>query len=276
MGDERTHRTTTTDGVTIVGAVAGEGPSVVFTPGGIGDGELDWRVLLPHLTDHFTCHLPSLRGRGHSDEHTDLRSGRLVDDLVAYIDSIGDATRLVGWSAGGMVLSVAARSDIVDAVAAVEPTMFHLLDDDGRTDLGAAVVRTGELARDGGLTEAIREFLSFPFTDEDMVVAEGVGYFEAAGRHVPTLLDQLAQTLQSKDPGASDPEVLGSISADVLVISGSETKPFLAAGARYVIDHVPHAALREVTGAGHAVPLSHPDALADVLTGFFSPTDQRR
>ena len=29
----------------------------------IGDGDLDWQALLPHLTDRYTCHLPSMRGQ---------------------------------------------------------------------------------------------------------------------------------------------------------------------------------------------------------------------
>lgn len=270
MSDRHTHEVTTTDGVTVAGTVHGDGPPLVFTPGGIGDGELDWRAVLPHLTDRFTCRLPSLRGRGLSGGHPDLRLDRLVDDLVAYVDTIGEATGLVGWSAGGMVLAVAARSDAVDAVAAFEPTMFHLMGADERAALGAAVVRLRELAADGNLAEAVRTFLSVPFTDDEIAAADEAGYFEATGRYVPTLLNQLAQTMRSDSPGPEDPAVLGAISAEVLVMYGSETKPFLAAGARYVADHVPNATLREIPGVGHAAPLTHPERVAEVLSDFFA------
>jgi pimeloyl-ACP methyl ester carboxylesterase len=60
----------------------------------------------------------------------------------------------------------------------------------------------------------------------------------------------------------------------VLVLHGSNTKRFLAAGARHVADHVPDARVREIAGAGHASPLTHPEALAEALTEFFSPTQQ--
>lgn len=50
MSSQRTHYLTTTDGVTIGGTVHGQGPPLVFSPGGIGDGDLDWQALLPHLT----------------------------------------------------------------------------------------------------------------------------------------------------------------------------------------------------------------------------------
>jgi pimeloyl-ACP methyl ester carboxylesterase len=83
MGQPRIHDVTTTDGVTIGGAVHGQGPPLVLSPGGIGDGDLDWHAVLPHLLGRFTCYLPSLRGRGLSGHHPDLRTSRLVDDLVA-------------------------------------------------------------------------------------------------------------------------------------------------------------------------------------------------
>jgi pimeloyl-ACP methyl ester carboxylesterase len=272
MSKQRTHYVTTTDGTIIGGAVHGQGPPLVFLPGGIGDGDLDWQALLPHLIGRFTCYLPSLRGRGLSGDHPDLRLSRLVDDLVAYVDSIGEGTGLVGWSAGGMVLAVAAQSEAVDAVAAVEPTMFSLIDDQERAALGEAVARMGELAAEGNMTEAARAFLSFPFNDEETAVADEAGYFEATGRYVPTLLDQLPQTMESEGPDPDDPVVLGAISAPVLVLYGSDTKPFLAAGARHVAEHVPNATLREIPGAGHAAPLTHPEALAEALIEFFSPS----
>jgi len=274
MSNQRTHYVTTTDGVTIEGTVHGQGPPLVFLPGGIGDVDLDWQALLGHLASRFTCYLPSLRGRGLSGDHPDLRLSRLVDDLVAYVDSIGEATGLVGWSAGGMVLAVAAQTDAVDAVAAVEPTIFRLMDDQERAALGEAVARMGELAAEGNMTEAARAFLGVPFNDEEIAAAGEVGDFQATGRYVPRLLNQLPQTMQSEGPAPDDPAVLGAISAPVLVLHGSDTKPFLAAGSRYVADHVPNATLREIPGAGHAAPLTHPEALAEAIMEFFSPTQQ--
>lgn len=254
MTTQRIHHVTTTDGVTIAGTVHGQGPPLVFLPGGFGDGDLDWRGLLPHLTGRFTCYLPSLRGRGLSSDHSDLRLPRLVEDLVHYVDSLGQGTGLVGWSAGGMVLAVAAQSEAVNAVAAVEPTMFSLMDDQERAALGGAVARTRELAADGNMTEAARAFLGIPFNDEEIAVADEVGYFQATGRYIPTLLHQLRQTMHSEGPGPDDPAVLGAISAPVLVLHGSQTRPYLTRGSRYVADHVPNARLHEIPDAGHAAP----------------------
>jgi pimeloyl-ACP methyl ester carboxylesterase len=274
MSNQRTHDVTTTDGVAIRGTVHGEGPPVVFLPGGIGDGDLDWQALVPHLTGRFTCYLPSLRGRGLSGDHPDLRLRRLVDDLVAYVDSIGAATGLVGWSAGGMALTVAAQADAVDAIVTVEPTIVGVMNDGERAALGAAVARMSEFAADGNMTAAVRAFLGWPFNEVEIAAADEAGYFDAAGPYVPTVLDQLGQTMRSGGPDPGDPALLDAISAPLLVLHGSDTKRFLAAGAQHVADHVPDARVQEIPGAGHAAPLTHPEVLAEALTEFFSRLDR--
>ena len=119
MSNQRTHYVTTTDGVTIGGTVHGQGPPLVFVHGMLADGDTDWQALLPHLTRRFTCYLPSYRGRGLSGDHPDLSPGRMVDDILAYVDSIESPTGLVGWSSGAyLAVTVAAvQSDAVNAVA---------------------------------------------------------------------------------------------------------------------------------------------------------------
>jgi pimeloyl-ACP methyl ester carboxylesterase len=266
MSNQRTHHVTTTDGVTIGGTVHGQGPPLVFLQGVIGDGDLDWQAVRAHLNDRFTCHLPSLRGRGLSGDHPDLSFGRLVEDILTYVDSIGDPTALVGWSGGGgLALLAAAQSDAVNGVAPVEPGMMYLMDAQEQAALGGAVTEMGGLAAEGRLPEAARAFAGWPFNDDDIAVAEDAGYFEAAGRYVPNLLN----FIQQNDPTEGDPAVLGAISAPVLVLHGSNTKPFFTTSAHHVADHVPNGRVQEIRGAGHAAPLTHPEALAETLTEFF-------
>ena len=149
--------------------------------------------------------------------------------------------------------------------------MLSLMDEQEQAALGDAVARMGELAAEGKLTAAARAFAGFPFNDEEIAVAEDAGYFEAAGRYVPNLLNLLQQWGEYEGPTPDDPAVLGAISAPVLVLHGSDTKPFFTASARYVADHVPNARVHEIPGAGHAAPLTHPEALAEALTEFFAP-----
>ena len=100
ISNQRSHYVTTTDSVPIGGTVHGHGPALVFVHGLVADGDADWRTLLPHLTSRFTCYVPSYRGRGVSGDHPDLSPGRMVADILAYVDSIEAPTGVVGWSSG--------------------------------------------------------------------------------------------------------------------------------------------------------------------------------
>ncbi|MDA1362748.1 alpha/beta fold hydrolase [Glycomyces luteolus] len=271
MTSQHTHNATTTDGATIAGSVRGDGPPLVFVHGIIGDGGLDWRALLPHLADRFTCHLPSLRGRGGSSGDPDLGFGRLVEDLLAYVESLPQAAGLVGWSLGaGMALTAAGtRPEAVDAVAAIEPGMPGLMNEQEQADLGAAIGRMAELADGGRHGEAVRALAGFVFEDDDIATAENTGYFAAAARYVPAMLDFFGQQMQQDGPVPEDPALLGAITAPVLVLHGSDPTPYVAAGVRQVVDYVADTQVQEISGAGHAIPLTHPEALADAIAEFF-------
>ena len=272
MGKERTHHVTTTDDVTIGGTIHGQGPPLVFVHGNLGDGDLDWQALLPHLTDRFTCHLPNSRGRGLSGDHPDHSFGRLVDDVIAYVESLGEPTGLVGWSVGAsLAFTATAQSDAVTAIAPFELGVQSLIDEQERAAIGAALARAGELVADGDLTGAMRAFAAgWPFNDEEIAVAEETGYFEAAGRYVPNLLTFFQQARGYQGPSPGDPAVLDAISVPVLALHGSDTRPWFIASARYLADNVTGATVHEIPGAGHAAPLTHPVALAEAVTGFFS------
>jgi pimeloyl-ACP methyl ester carboxylesterase len=272
VSNQRSHEMTTTDGVVIGGTVHGQGPPLVFVHGSLGDGDLDWQALLPHLTGRFTCYLPSRRGRGLTADHPDHSLGRVVDDIIVYVDSIQGPTGLVGWSAGAtLTLAAAAQlSDAVNAVAVHEPPLGPLMDEQQRAARVSAVTRMAELVEQSRLRDAARRWAEFVFHDADTAALESAGYLEATGRYVPALLNDIQQAMQFGGPDPADPEVLARISAPLLVLHGPATRPFFAAAARHVANHVPNARIQEISGAGHAAPLIHPEALAEALTTFFS------
>lgn len=275
MANQRTHHVTTSDGVTIGATVHGQGPPLVFLQGVIGDGDLDWGRVAEHLSDRFTCHLPSMRGRGLSGNHPDLSIDRLVQDVIAYVDSIGDSPGLVGWSLGaGVSLLVASRSDAISAVAPLDPLAVSQMDEDEQAALGGAVARTGALAAEGDLTAAVRAFADYPFDEKDIVVAEETGYFKDSARYVPEMLSFFQHLKKDDGPPPDDPTVLGTISVPTLVLYGSETAAFGEFSARHVSEQVATARLHAIPGAGHTAPLTHPEELAEALAEFFAPADE--
>ena len=271
MRRHRVHEVDTDDGVTLRATVSGEGPSLVFLQGVIGDGDLDWRALVPRLADQFTCHLPSMRGRGRSDEHPNLRIDRVGQDYADYVESLGEPVGLVGWSAGaGHALGLASRLTAVAATAAYEPMIGVLMDEDERADLRHALTRGRDLVGQHQLAAAMRAFAAHPFTPADVEAAEHSGYFEAAGDYAPHLLQVFQQVSDYDGPMPEDPEVLGAITSPVLVLHGSETTSLFTRGAGHVVAQVAGARRRAIPGAGHAGPLTHPIEVADELRVFFN------
>lgn len=271
MTTERTHFGTTSDGVRIGGSVHGVGPPIVFWHGAYGDGDLDWHELLPHLTQSFTCFLPSWRGRGLSGDDPDLSYERRIADIVDYVASVGEPTGLVGWSGGANpALAAARQSDSVNAVALFEPTMGAVMDDRERKAFAGAVASMAELAAEGELTEAVRAAAGFPFNEDEMAAAEDAGYFEASRRYVPNLLSVFQQLREHQGPTVDDPSVLAAISTPVLVLYGADTKPFWVRSAQHVNAHVPNSSIQTIANAGHAAPITRPAALAEALARFFT------
>ena len=269
MSDHRTHHVKAGDGVTIGGTVHGEGPALVFVQGMLGDGDLDWGAVVPHLAGRFTCHLPSWRGRGRSGAHPDLGFGRMVDDVVAYVASVERPAGLVGWSFGAnLALIAAATSAAMPAVAAVGPVAMGLADQRTLAAFGEGLARTAGLAAGGDLTAAVRTVATGPFDEREVAAAEAAGYLAAVGPYVPGLLDLLGQWMGYDGPTIEDPAVLAAIAVPVLVVP-ADSVPVQRASAIHVASHVPGARLHEIPGAGHAAPLTHPAALAEALAGFF-------
>jgi len=91
------YRAVSDDGTEIVGRVTGQGPPLVLLPAGPGDSITTWRFLLPFLSDHFTCYLVDTRGRGLSAHSNDHSPERLVQDIKAFIKSIGKPVGLLEW-----------------------------------------------------------------------------------------------------------------------------------------------------------------------------------
>jgi pimeloyl-ACP methyl ester carboxylesterase len=273
MASEQIHRATSADGTEIAGRVRGQGPPLVLVHAGLGDGDLDCGGLASFLEDRFTCYLASTRNRGLSGHSDDLGGERHVEDLVAFVDSIGKPVGLATWSGGAIaVLGAAARTAAVSAVAVYEPIVVEELGEEDNERFEAAVAHMAELAEQGRLTEAARDWMPDFANEEEMAAFEASGYFEAAGRFVPVLLGQLEQLAEAHGPSPTEPSELARIEAPVLVLQGSKTtRRWLVEGVRHVAEHVADARIREVPGAGHSCMPAQPEKLVDDLTQFFAP-----
>jgi pimeloyl-ACP methyl ester carboxylesterase len=277
MTEERIHRAVSVDGTEIVARVRGEGPPLVLVHGGIGDGDIAWEALWPHLTDRFTCYLPSTRGRGLSGDDPDHSPPRLEEDVTAFVDSIGEPVGLVGWSgSGAWVLGAAARSASVAAVAAYEPGVISLMSggDLGRTF--STVEQMGTATADGRLVEALRAFAPWICTDEEIAALERTDFFERWAPAVPAMLRFVQQDASYEGARSTDPEELARIDAPVLLLRGEQSRlgTWFADVAQFIAQHVAEPQVCEVPGVGHFAPLLQPESIADELITFFEPVRQ--
>jgi pimeloyl-ACP methyl ester carboxylesterase len=275
--DERIHRAVSDDGTEIAGRVRGRGPALVLVHGGIGDGDIAWKALVPHLTDRFTCYLPSTRGRGLSSDNPDHSPARLEEDITAFVDSIGEPVCIVGWSgSGAWVLGAAARSASVAAVAAYEPFVLAVMRDGDLARTFATMQQAGLAAADGRLVDAVRSFAAWICTDAEIAALEETDFYERWADCVPTMLRFVQEDASYDGARSTDPEVLGTITAPVLVLHGQQTAlgTFISEAARHVAQHVPDPHARELAGVGHFAPLLAPERIARELISFFATVRQ--
>ncbi|HVR31260.1 MAG TPA: alpha/beta hydrolase [Acidimicrobiia bacterium] len=271
MTNERIHRADSADGTEIAGRVHGQGPPVVLVHGAPHDGDIAWEALVPHLVDRFTCFLPSLRGRGLSDDSPDHSPPRLQEDVNAFVDSIGEPLFLVGWSAGvPRTLAAAAHSGAVVAVATFEPTIIPVMGVDDSALRGAMYVQFGQAAADGRPADAARAFHDFICTDNE-IAALDEDYFERCAAVVPAMLKDGRQGASYDGPLSTDPQVFGKVATPVLLLRGQQTQldTFYTGTERHVADHVADPHVREPLPGGHLAPLLAPEPIAKELTSFF-------
>lgn len=278
MTADRTHRAVSADGTEIAGSVHGQGPPLVLVHGSLDDGDTIWRALLPLLTDRFTCFCISTRGRGLSADSDDHSPARLVEDVVAFTEGIGEGVGLVGHSSGaGLVLGAAARSPAVSGVIAYEPAVASVINADDVARVQAAVAHHAEIAAEGRLADAARVlFTESPMaTDEEVAAMAAAGHFDAMAGFVAVNLAEMQQAAESHDLSFADPSVLERVSAPVLLLHGSETDgSWSTESVRHLAAHLPNARVHEVTGAAHFAPLLAPEPVAEEIAAFLAPARQ--
>jgi len=272
MDEDRIHRVISADGTEIVGRIRGEGPPLVLVHGGLGDGEISWQSLLPFLTDSFTCYLMSTRGRGLSaaPANADFSLERLVQDVVAFAESIGEPVGLVGYSLGGsLALGAAAHSTAVAAVAVFEPPVFevHRGDEDFARSLAG---RVGEAVGEDRLADAARITVEGVAREGELAALSAAGAFETWSRNVLVALQEMEQAGAPGVLSPTAPARLAQITAPVLYLHGSLTPTtWYRDGARHVAGHVAGVRVHEVPEVGHFGPPLSPDPIATELIRFF-------
>jgi lipase len=243
----------------------GSGTPVVFLHSGVGSAA-EWRDVFARWPTGYRLIAIDAFGSGSGPG---LPGRRTVDDFAdqvhAVMDHVGEPIHLVGFSWGGATtLHVAATAPTgLASVAVIEPEAYSLLTaDDGPPFATIREMRDRWRARvrSGDWFAAFEEFIDF---------YNGPGAFAAwpAARR-DAFLDDQRRRGDLWDVLFDAPITTGSLEAiriPVHVIEGSATSIVDRVICRAVRRSVRHHRRSVIKGAGHMMPLSHPNELTRVL-----------
>jgi pimeloyl-ACP methyl ester carboxylesterase len=245
-------------GTTFAVSDTGEGPAVVLVHAGVADRRM-WDAVADRLPGHRAIR-HDLRGFG----TTAVGSGRFSHrgDLLALLDALGvERATLVGSSFGGLVALEAAAlaPERFDRLVLLAPP----LPDHAWSPEFAAFAAAEDAALEAGdLGRAVQ-------VNVDQWVPNAGdrhrAYVAAAQRRAFEL--QLAADLEEEDLDPPVTERLADVAMPVRVLVGSRDLADFRAIAERLARALPDAALQEIAGAGHLLPLERPDEVAAAIAG---------
>jgi lipase len=244
----------------------GAGAPVVFLHSGVGSAG-EWKQVFSLWPEGYRL----VAIDAYRDGTGPSGAGRLTlddyaDQVYAVAEHVGETVCLVGFSWGGATaLRVAiAAPELVDWLAVVEPEAYAVL----RTqDAGAYAEICGlrdrwrAHVRAGRWHAALEEFVDFyngpgsfarwPPPRREAFLADQ----RARGDLWHVLFDEELLTL----------DALAGVTAPAHVVEGSLTSAVDHAICDIVRRHLPHAQHTLIEGAGHMMPLTHPESLTRAL-----------
>lgn len=252
----------------------GRGPDVLFVHGWPVSGAT-FRRLLPHLTDHVTCHVLDLPGTGQSrfDARTRLSVDRHIDSVRRVIDALGvDGLAVVGHDSGGMIARHAIAGDgRIRAVGLIDTEQPAGLNWRFRAFLAGS--RSPGFG--AGLRWAIGHrrvrrnqlVLGKAFVDRDLLDGEFDEFFLRPLREDRARLDAAIRIVRSFERGHVRElvDVHGRITAPVQLVWGADDAFFPLAWARDMVSTFADARLSVVDGAGL---FSHEERPAEVAAAL--------
>jgi hypothetical protein len=256
---------TSADGTTIACEHTGSGPALVLVDGAMcyrAAGPL--RPLAAQLKDNFTVWTYDRRGRGESGDTPPYAVEREIEDLQAVIAQAGGRANVYGISSGAaLALAAAAAGSGIAALALYEPPFL---------------AEAGDGVRGKEYTERLRDLLGAGRNGD--AVALFMAHVGLPAQVIDGMraqpgwasLEAIAPTLAYDDEvlagGGVPRDLARTIAVPALVLAGSASPQGLQQAAKATADAIPAAGHRTLDGQTHDVA---PDALAPVLTAFFTP-----
>ena len=249
--------------------VVGSGPDVLFVHGW-PVSSATFRLLLPHLVDHVTCHLVDLPSAGSSrfDADTPMSIHQHIESVRRVVDLLElDEVAVVGHDSGGLIARHAMVGDPrLRAMGLIntEPSdpSWRFTSFIASRHLPGLAAGLGWVA---GKPRIVRSKAVFgdAFADRSLLGGEFTEFFLAPLHEIPARRDAAVKLLRSFDmQHVKDlPAVHRRIEVPVQLVWGDEDPFFPVARAKAMVAEFPDAHIEVVEGAGL---FSHEERPADV------------
>jgi pimeloyl-ACP methyl ester carboxylesterase len=251
-------------------AEAGDGQPVVLLHGSASSAA-QWRSLTRALEGRFRVLAPDLHGHGGSDPWPGPGTLALADEgaiVAALADRAGEPVHLVGHSYGAAVALrfAQAHPERLRSLALVEPVAFHLLREAGSAcgamlaeveGVAAAVARAAE---GHGTARGMARFVDL-WNGDGAWARMPAERRAAVERRAGAVAAHFAAALGEATPL----DACRAISAPALVACGTETPAPTRHIAEMLIRALPRVRALRVHGAGHMLPLTHPEAVDQAI-----------
>lgn len=248
---------------------AGKGETVMLLHAG-GTSSTHWRKIAPLLQGRFRLIAPDLIGFGGTDawncgyDLTHDDQADLVRGLAHWAAS--GPVHVVGHSYGGAVAVRLALKfpAMVKSLVLIEPVLTGLLQQDGDTELfEAEQALANAFIADAGAGQGVRAWQRF------IDHYNGAGTWDGlSGDARERFLDMTAQTSDAYKSNLNNPTTLcdlQGLQVPAAVVHGSRTSDTYRAIVRILGDQLPDCSAVELEGAGHMSPLTHAEAVANLI-----------
>ncbi|MEM6742500.1 MAG: alpha/beta fold hydrolase [Pseudomonadota bacterium] len=236
-----------------------------------------WKPILAALAETRPVIALDMPAHGGSSPPPEGESLQLFarDACAALAERFGRPAHLVGLSLGGATLGrlAIARPDLAASLSLLEPVWFHLLDASkaqvaGEQDFNLRMRTLGEAGDWRGAVKLFVETWGAP------------GGFEALGekgqahamRALPALVADF-EMVSGHPPGQIEREDIARIAAPAMLIQGETTDPKAKAALDEIEACLPRSRRRQIAGAGHLSPVTHPQAVLTELQSFFAQAE---
>jgi pimeloyl-ACP methyl ester carboxylesterase len=227
-----------------------------------------WRWLAERLSDRYRVIAPDLHGYGGTPGWCGRGPFRLEHEaklVTALLGRTGERAHLVGHSFGGAVALHVARTrpDLLATLTVIEPIAFHLSQREdivGYVEILDLVHRVTNALSSGDYFRGAAAFIDY---------WTGAGAWEAlAAEKRSALAASMAKVALDFEASLHEPASLrdfASLALPTLVVQGSRSPRTTRRLCELLAQVLPDAELRTIEGAGHMAPLTHRDAVEQLV-----------